>query len=368
MILLSISACGFPALERADDGGMGGNVDSPPDAQQCFGSIVKVCFANNAALPTTNPLPQDATIQIDTDSDPLCNAHDNDQKANYCVIAGNAVILASTQSIRGYGSKPLVLLATRNMDIEGTVDVSSNRNPDPIIARGAGANPAVCTGGVAPTGSGGGFGGSFGGKGGAGETVIGGGGGIGGTPADPLTSLPAVLRGGCSGSAGGNTGGGAAGIGGGAVALVASQISLNGKVNASGGGGKGGAANQVGGGGGGAGGMIILDADPTKIGGTGLVFANGGGGGQGGSPGGGHDGDDGGESAAPATAATGGAGTGGKDGGSGGTGSFGTSLVGRIGSGSQNQGGGGGGGGGAGFVHAPTLNPANVAPPSKDPT
>jgi hypothetical protein len=367
----TLAACSFTG--NGDGGGSGSGTDAstvPPDAQQCFGSIVKVCFTKAGDIPNAAAaLPTDTIFALNTDSDPLCNTA-NDQSSNYCVIAGTTLMLASTQTLRAVGSKPLVLLAMGTMDIEGTVDVSSNRNPDLVTSKGAGANPSACVAGMDAQGAGGGYGGSFGGKGGAGETLTGGsnpGAGAGGIAADPITTFPTTLRGGCAGSSGGGTLSGKAGSGGGAVALIASQLSVNGKINASGSGGHGGSAVQVGGGGGGSGGMIILDVTAANIGGTGMVFANGGGGGQGGAPGAGHEGDDGIESSAPATAALGGANTN-KDGGSGGNGSAGTLLIGKIGNSSQNLGGGGGGGGASGLVHAPTLNTANVAPPSKDPT
>lgn len=356
------AACSFKGNKDNGDGGGTDASQIPPDAQQCFGSIVKVCFTTAGGIPTAPAaLPTDTVITLNTDSDPLCNTA-NDQSSKYCVVAGTTLTLSSTQTLRAVGSKPLVLLSTGTMDIEGVVDVSSNRNPDPVLSKGAGANPTGCAG-TSPVVNGGGFGGSFGGKGGNGETTTS---GIGGIAANPLPALPTSLRGGCAGGQGANSGG-AGGSGGGALALVAAQLSVNGKINASGAGGSGGAATSCGGGGGGSGGMIILDVEPPKLGGSGIIFADGGSGGQGGSPGAGHEGVDGAEPTDPTMAALGGAGGNGRDGGTGGNGSFSTSLSGKIGDGSQNAGGGGGGGGGAGFVHANGFSANNIAPPSKDP-
>jgi hypothetical protein len=275
------------------------------DASRCFGSFVRVCFDSRADVPTMPVMITDATTEIDTDTGtsnstpPLtCDQH-NDQMANYCVVAGAGFTLAANQSIRGYGSKPLVLLSTTTMTLEATsaVDVSSNRTVG-SQARGAGGDSSMCTSGAAPEMAGGGYGGSFGGKGGDGERLTG------AAPASSvaavaLTSPPTMLRGGCAGG-NGDASGGVGGSGGGAVALIAAtSIQLDGTVNASGAGGHGGPATQSGGGGGGSGGMVVLDAPSIMA--TGPLFANGGGGGQGGAQGTGHEGADGGESPAPLT-------------------------------------------------------------------
>jgi hypothetical protein len=336
MVLLAMSfACAYPPLpELTGDGG--GMPDVPPT---CFGSFVRVCFDSLANVPTMPAmLPSDLTIEIDTDSSPLCDQN-NDRKGDFCVVAGAGITLAATKSIRAYGTKPLVVLSTTTMTLEATstVDVSSNRGIGPV-ATGAGANSAMCTSGAAPEFAGGGYGGSFGGKGGNGEQLTGAT-VTSGVAAPALTSPPTILRGGCPGG-NGDASGGAGGAGGGAVALIAgTSIQVDGTVNASGAGGKGGPATQSGGGGGGSGGMIVLDAPSITA--TGSLFANGGGGGQGGDGSGSNFGmgDDGGESPAPSTPAAGGNNTG-RDGGAGGTGSSGTKLSGT------NAGGGAGSGGG----------------------
>jgi hypothetical protein len=353
------SACGFSSSGDDAGGGDDGGTTKGP----CFGSFVTVCFTTSEDVPKTPAmLPSDLTIELDTDSSPLCDQH-NDRKDDYCVIAGAGFTLAVNQSINGYGSKPLVLMSTTTMRLEATstVTVSSNRAGGPL-ATGAGANPAACVNGIPAVSAGGGYGGSFGGKGGNGEQV---GGTTGGIPADPLNSPPSVLRGGCPGGTGADSGG-MGGSGGGAVALIAkTSIELDGTINASGAGGRGGPASTSGGGGGGSGGMIVLDASSITV--LGSLFANGGGGGQGGTTGGGHEGADGGESPAPQTAAPAGNNTtGGREGGSGGVGSSGTRLnAGNAGSvAATGNGGGGGGGGGAGFIRASGITGDLIAPPS----
>ena len=360
-LLAAIPACGFQS--PLSDGGGGGD-DGKPAASTCFGSFVKVCFDSLADIPKTPPmLPSDDTIEIDTGASPICDQH-NDRAAEYCVVAGEGFTLPAGKSIRGYGTKPLVLLSTTTFDLQGTVDVSSNKNGG-AINTGANANPPVCTSGMAPEMAGGGYGGSFGGKGGDGERLPGAVPTT-GNAALALTSPPMMLlRGGCPGGTG-DASGGVGGSGGGAVALIAAtSIQIDGTVNASGTGGKGGPATKSGGGGGGSGGMIVLDAPSITA--TGPLFANGGGGGQGGATGGGHEGADGGESLAPLTAAPAGYNNT-KDGGTGGTGSAGTSRLtgGDAGGGGKNavnNGGGGGGGGGAGFIRAHGVT-TNISPPS----
>jgi hypothetical protein len=358
MVLLAMSfACAYPPLPALTGDG-GGIPDAPPT---CFGSFVRVCFTTPADVPTMPAmLPSDLTIEIDTGSSPLCDQN-NDQKGDFCVVAGAGFTLATDQSIRGYGTKPLMLLSTTTITLEATstVDVSSTRGSEPV-ATGAGANSSMCTSGMAPENEGGGYGGSFGGKGGNGEQA---GGTTGGTSAAAFSSPPMTLRGGCRGSDGAAAGG-VGGSGGGAVALIAAMsIQFDGTVNASGAGGKGGLGGQrSGGGGGGSGGIIILDA--ASIVASGPLFANGGGGGQGGAIGGANAGADGGESLAPLTAALAGN-NGTTDGGSGGAGSFGIRLDGGNGGSvpAINGGGGGGGGGGAGFIRAPGVT-TNISPPS----
>jgi len=334
------------------DDSAGGSEATPPDAQLCFGSFVRVCFNTAADVPTSPVML--GTTNIPTDSAPVCHQH-NDQATKYCVIAGTSITTLPSTILRAYGIKPLVLLSTTTADISGNIDVSSrNGVANPV---GAGANPTgsdVCTGATLAAGVSGGFGGSFGGRGGDGESKD----GAQGIPSPAQASFPDKLRGGCPGGDGAG-GGGRGGDGGGAVAIIATTIQLSGTINASGAGGHGGPATKSGGGGGGSGGMIVLDASTVSA--TGALFANGGGGGQAGSTT--AAGDDGGESTGPTNTAQGGNNTS-NAGGSGGRGSSGANLSGANATGgSQGSGGGGAGGGGAGFIRAPGVT-TNIAPPS----
>lgn len=360
-----LPACGFGASSTSD-----GGHDAPPDAQQCFGSFVRVCFASAAAIPSAPKLLD--TIDIDTDATDAgspCN-QDNDQAVHYCVVAGAGLTVMAGKKVTAHGGKPLVLLSTTTMDVLGDVDVSSHHMG--AQSRGAGANPAApaCSFATAPmpaSQGGGAYGGSFGSKGGSGSAANPVGGNV-GVPGSETQTFPVPLRGGCKGGDGGVLGAGTdegkGGDGGGAVGFMAGdQIRVNNaRINASGAGGHGGpmAVGLSGGGGGGSGGMIYFES-PKEIMFEGAVrlWANGGSGGQGGT--GTVAGDSGNESMAPMQVAQGTSGPGGA--GNGGAGSMST------GPGDDGQpstgGGGGGGGGGAGVIHAPGLTGASaISPPS----
>jgi hypothetical protein len=375
---LVVAACGYPPLPKLaenpsdDDAGTDARLDAMPDAPNlCFGSYVRVCFDTAMDIPTTPaPLPADLTIEVDTESSPLCNQA-NSRKNDFCVIAGSTVTLVTGQSLRAFGTKPLVLLATTTIVLSGALDAGSNRNPGGALSLGAGANPVgMCAGLTEAGGNSGGYGGSFHGQGGTGSSQD----GTAGTPSAAMASFPPSLRGGCPGGSGSTTrvGTGVPGLGGsggGAVALVAAMsIRIDGEIRASGSGGRGGSGNESGGGGGGSGGMVVLETPSLIDSVGGRIIANGGGGGQGGAPQkttpGDNNGQDGGESTAPMTAGMGGLDSN-KDGGTGGNGSTGV-LAGRAGSQGVGNGGGGAGGGGAGFVHAPGVATGRVSPASQD--
>jgi hypothetical protein len=355
-LLAVLPACGFHSSNNDGGGDDGGGT---LDTSFCYGSFVRVCFP-------TAPASQKVldTIDINTDATDASSQCDqkNDQKDRYCVIAGAGFMLPGGTKITAHGSKPLVLLSTAMFDLSGNVDVSSSRSGSQ--PKGPGADPADCVNGTPPTVSGGGYGGSFHGKGGNGsdgKPADGSGGGA----AEALTIFPSVVRGGCPGAAGTPMGvTGAGGSGGGAIAIIATQLHVEGSINASGEGGSGGSVIRSGGGGGGSGGMIVLDASMIQLGSRAKIWANGGGGAQGGATG--MAGNNGNESSGPDLGAA--VTSGSTDGGNGGNGAVGTMLTGAVGKSDANTGGGGGGGGGgAGFVHAQgVIDPAIISPPSLD--
>ncbi len=256
-----------------------------------------------------------------------------------CVHDYTSFVLNAPSSVRAEGTRPLVILSSGDIVIDGVVEIVGDQ-----AAGGAFAGcPTTIGGGSNSTGGGGGAGGSFGTTGGNGGDVVSGGNG-----GDAVVgTAPAFLRGGCPGGQGGSQGGatgGAAGRGGGAIYLLAAgNLVINGQVNVSGAGGDNGANGRSGGGGGGSGGMIVL------FGGTGIVVASGaqlwanGGGGAGGSDGG-NTGGDGFGSTSPTSPAGGGAG-GASGATAGGAGNVGTQPGASASNGDKSGGGGGGGGG-----------------------
>lgn len=298
------------------------------DAQACFGTgLVRACFTTPPSAPRT------LNAAINTDTSNLCDT--SPMNSAWCVIGATTLTVQGT--VTATGSKPLVLVATETIDVQGTLDVASRRNP---AATGAGANANGCNAGNGPANGGGGAGGSFGGTGGDGgngRLVM----NSGGDRGDALT--PTIARGGCRGQNGNGGMAGAGGNGGGVVYLIAeTSITVGGSILASGAGGDRAVAMESGGGGGGSGGMIGLDAPTCANNGT--IAAVGGGGGEG---------------SGLSTAGTAGGdpvgttgGTGGGDttnnGGNGGAGA--STSNGGNGAAGTVDGGGGGGGGGAGII------------------
>lgn len=326
----SSSSTDAPPVDTGVDGAASGSGDL-----RCTGSKIDVCFSPPA--PPTQPFEVAQNVELDTDASPLCVPGITD----LCVVVGTSVKINSGGRLHAYGKRPLVIVSLGDVEIDGTIDVSSQLGSP----AGAGANPDACR--VAPSVSTGGAAGSFGGQGGAGggsATTVG------SSPAMPAVTLPqSQLRGGCQGQDGapvGGKAGGAAGAGGGAVAIIANagKITVNGMVDASGAGGTGGVAQTPPGnaGGGGSGGAIVLVAPSIVLTLRAQVWANGGSGGQGANTI--LSGSNGVSSSAPAQGAVTFSAAAGENGGAG---AVGTTLTGGDAAGS---GSGGAGGGGAGLI------------------
>jgi hypothetical protein len=272
-----------------------------------------------------------------------------------CFIAGSEISVPDITAVTG--SRPLVLVADREITIPGTLDVASHVDG----ARGPGLAGAVCLPFAREVqsnvdGAGGGAGGSFttpGGNGGDGDK------GAGGLTAGADVSVPANLRAGCEAQTGGSgiELAGQAGAGGGALYLLAGgKVTVIGLVNASGAGGASG-GKKSGGSGGGSGGMIALYAPMLDVRGT--LMANGGGGAAGGGKGKrGNTGFDP-DPTTPTEQAPGGVG----DGAAGGAGYAAGRAAGDGADGGKDKGG-GGGGGGAGYILTSQAIGGTVTPPS----
>ena len=331
-----------------------------PDGAVCYGTgLVHPCFAS---APTGN-LTFSSTV-LDTGTSNMCATLVGPNANAWCVLAGSSITVSSGGFLAANGSRPLVLISTGTITIQGNLNVASQRQ---FTSTGAAANAAGCNAGTAPTVSSGGAGGSFGGKGGNG--AIAGAAAAAGIAGNALTVT--ALRGGCPGQDGSDPAamgrGGDGGDGGGAVWLfAATSINISGAINASGAAGlNADAASSSGGGGGGAGGFIGLES--PSITNTGNVFANGGGGGE--ASGNASTGVPGTESTSATAGGLGGAG-GTNFGTDGGNGSLGATLPGQPGVATctgtcTTPAAGGGGGGGAGIIKTiPTISLANTSPPS----
>lgn len=283
-VLLALTGC--KDLFGLDEPGARPDAPAPSpadaaDARLCWGTELQVCLSSAPATGVILDGPLDTAIDLrcrpDVDA--------------YCAIAGTTITIPTAATLAVRGARPLVLIATDTLTIDGVLDAASHvatQKPGP----GALATAAACNAFAAqPSKHGGGAGGSFAGTGGAGGGNDSPGTDTGGAPANPLASLSG-FRAGCPGQAGGTITGtfGLAGAPGGALDLVAgTALTITGAVTASGAAGRGGQTNGTdanGGGGGGSGGMIVLDAPAVTVSSpAGAVLADGGGGGGGGGAG-----------------------------------------------------------------------------------
>ncbi len=257
-------------------------------------------------------------------------------------------IEASTVLSLSRGHLPIVIVATGEMELLGSIDAA------PGQVGGAFNNKAL-TKGVGP---GGGTTGDSTGLAGGGASFCGLGGKA-GTSADAKATKPAAptpaygaaeLIPLLAGSAGGNGGLTSDGTGGGALQLVAGTsftLHAGAYINAGGGGGSFGGQGLVSSGGGGSGGAILIESPIVKV--DGAIGANGGGGGQG-------NGDTG-EDGQPDVLAKGGHQSKGSEGPPGGDGSFDADVDGATGVSSTDYGA-SGGGGGAGRIRINTTSGA----------
>jgi len=215
--------------------------------------------------------------------------------AEVCVIRGRDITAPAGTTVSVTGTRALVLLAARNVFINGDLDVA---------AFGTDAGPGALTGGtgaggigthVEVYGDGGGGGGGFSGAGGVGGRGTGDSGATppaapGGTAGAAVATTPlAPLVGGSPGGRGAYTAGeadpfAAGGGGGGALQISArGTITLRGSIDVGGGGGQRGHAdgrtNYSAGGGGGSGGGVLIEAPSVVYEASARVQAIGGGGG-----------------------------------------------------------------------------------------
>ncbi|MEO6418570.1 MAG: hypothetical protein ABIP39_04145 [Polyangiaceae bacterium] len=227
-----------------------------------------------------------ADTSISTDSGCDATLSQGGGAPQLCIKKYSTVSISAGVKLTVTGARALVLVATDDMSIAGTIDFGGKG-----AAAGPGASTSDGTGGTSAQSADGAGGGGHATLGAAGSSnIAAGAGGTAGTMFGVASLVP--LIGGAGGGANGAGGGGpqaAGGGGGGAAQLVSCKsftLASTGVLQGGGGGGAGGpgsllAAVQAGGGGGaGSGGAILIEAPAVTIAGT--IAANGGGGGGGG--------------------------------------------------------------------------------------
>jgi hypothetical protein len=372
-LVLAGAACTFQGPAASPDPGQpdaapdGGETDPPTTGAIDFLPVAEERFAagswtidRDASINTTDrmtspALPASVTLEhgVQESGDPVAILRLQDLKVN------------RGRTLRVTGVHPLVILASRDVTIDGTLDAGARASaPGPGgwgPAAGTGAGGIAAHAGMFDDSGGGGGGfGTAGARGGSAGAAVGG--------APGAAHAVDKLLGGSGGGAAGVCAN-LAGAGGGAVLLYGHRrVRITGQVTAGGGGGAGGVTGCVtstsGGAGGGAGGLIWIQAGDLE--GDGILAANGGGGGGGGyvsaSGGPGKD--------APASidaAAQGG--TAPSGGSAGGAGAIATAPAATVPALSDGNGGGGGGGLGWIVIRAPSFDairssPTAVAPPA----
>lgn len=244
------------------------SASTPPPSVLIASNVGPVC---DTAGTSDLILPESVEpLQLDTAAD--CDSVVTDGYGQQlCVKKYRTVSLAVGSTLRASGPRPLVLIATSGMEINGLIDVTGRGDtpgPGGRATMGAGPGSGQTPGGGAGYGTAGANSGFPGyGEGGAIYGV------------QQLVPLLGGAPGGGSGP-GGTTSPMPGGAGGGAVQLIscnALTIGYAGKVNAGGGGGPRTLSSSDIGSGGGSGGGVLIEALYVSI--AGVIAANGGGGG-----------------------------------------------------------------------------------------
>jgi hypothetical protein len=283
--------------------------------------------------------------------------HTQDDGSEVAVFAAQNITVATSVQVEVVGTRPLILLATDTVRVQGFVAAVHDSVYDEEANAGGFSGPqdseskGLGPGGGGPASSGvGAGGGAYCGAGGPGAAHAGGSLGAAGTPWGTEEIVPLI------GGSSGGTGITDSGAGGGAIQISAGgglQITATGVIHVGGG------PGAWGGSGGGSGGAILLEAPEVNVAGT--LAANGGGGG-----GGSSGGDDGSDASPDANFASGGPGVDDANGGNGAAADAIDGSPGAEGTGSAR----GGGGGGAGRIRINTdsgeATLSGVVSPSAD--
>ena len=291
---------GFLAPELAS------TADAPIPLSPVAFPIGYIAYPDSCQFDTLGAFTAVGEVVFDTDALTFGGAPGGIADGSDAIFAFDSMLVPAGTSIRGVGSRRLILISDGPASIAGTVQVNgANATPTAPSCQprttspggaggGAGGLGTVANPGAGLPGSGTGGGGSpppgaagAGGAGFGGTGGPGGGGGAGGAAyGDLLTALEGGSGGGGASTNSGDGCQGASGGGGGGGLLLSSATSITiaatGVVSANGGNG---ALSDMGASGAGSGGAIVLRAPAISH--AGAVRANGGGGGGGGCCGGG---------------------------------------------------------------------------------
>ncbi|MFI4911224.1 MAG: beta strand repeat-containing protein [Sedimentisphaeraceae bacterium JB056] len=280
------------------NGGIGGDVsdldptrkgdDGSDGTAYSSGKAVTVTSSDNIAFDTTN-----GTYSINSGTNV-----DGNVAGSIATFYFGDLDIQSGSTVTVTGVNPLILRASGNVDIDGTIDVSGNDSTSGgtgaagVLGGSSGGNGGAANSGLGANGSGSGGGtastadwnagggGGFGGLGGQGAYNASYGGAGGSTYGNLTVS---TLQGGSGGAGGGGNagGGGAGGAGGGAIKIDADgDITITGTINATGGDGGYNTVISYRSGAGGSGGAIVLEsASDVVINANALLNVDGGDGG-----------------------------------------------------------------------------------------
>jgi len=102
-------------------------------SQLCLGQSIRGCV----------PMPETAVTlsqTIDTGTSALCSTCSTTSGIDACVIAGRSISVAAGTTARVTGSRPLILIASQQITISGTLDAASHRG----VSDGPAANAGPC--------------------------------------------------------------------------------------------------------------------------------------------------------------------------------------------------------------------------------
>ncbi|MBC7977340.1 MAG: hypothetical protein H7138_20375 [Myxococcales bacterium] len=126
---------GADAAVALDAGLDGAVIDGKPEPV-CVGTFVRVCIDPPQAALTLS------TQRIDTATSSRCIPYTAMPVIDACVIAGAQITIPAGNAVTAVGRRPLILVSTRGIVVEGTLDVSSRGGSN--AQTGAAADTGPC--------------------------------------------------------------------------------------------------------------------------------------------------------------------------------------------------------------------------------